>query len=104
MTRSIFTHSEYFGQDIYISPNNNVYCLYPFGDIKLLIMDMDMTSEEVLDWEHFNKTTNEVLVYWMFVDDYMSIDFKKSIVDIIELYEKDSKTFFEMYNTKERNN
>ena len=34
----MFTHSDWFGNDIYVSLKGNVYCMYHFDDIKYLIM------------------------------------------------------------------
>lgn len=103
LERQDFIHSSWFATDTYISPNNNVYCLYHFDDAKYLIMDMDMTLEELKNIEDFDKSTSEVLVYWMYGEDYLEDRFKQSVREIIAEYEKEPKEFFKKYNTKGRN-
>lgn len=50
---AMFTHSEWFGNDIYISPNENIYCLYPFNNgICTLIMDEDIKFEIIGSQSH----------------------------------------------------
>ena len=39
-----FMYSTWFGNDIYVSPNGNVYCMYHFDDIKYL---RSVTVEDV---------------------------------------------------------
>lgn len=103
MKIDMFTHSEWFGHDIYVSVNENVYCLYHFDDVKYLIMDMDMTFEELKDVDNFDRCTSEVLVYWMYAEDYMEDRFMQSVRDIVAEYEENPKEFFKKYNSKDRN-
>ena len=103
MKVDMFIHSNWFGNDIYVSLNGNVYCMYHFDDIKYLIMDMDMTLEELKNIEDFDRPTSEVLVYWMYGDDYLEDRFKQSVQEIVAEYEENSKEFFKKYNTKNRN-
>lgn len=99
----MFMYSEWFGNEIYVSPSGNIYCLYPFDDVKYLIMDMDMTFDELKDVDNFDRCTSEVLVYWMYAEDYMQDSFMQSVRKIIEEYEENPKEFFKKYNTKGRN-
>ena len=99
----MFTHSDWFGNDIYVSLKGNVYCMYHFDDIKYLIMDMDMSLEELKNIEDFDRVTSEVLVYWMYGDDYLEDRFKQSVRTIVAEYEENPKEFFKKYNTKGRN-
>lgn len=105
MKVDMFTHSEWFGNDIYVSPNENIYCLYPFdGGNKVLIIDEDITFEhykEVLDGEEL-KETSEILVYWFYTDDGRS-DNHETVREIVAEYEENPKEFFIKYNTKGRN-
>ena len=77
--------------------------MYHFDDIKYLIMDMDMTIEELKNVEDFDRPTSEVLVYWMYGDDYLEDRFKQSVREIVSEYEENPKEFFKKYNTKNRN-
>lgn len=103
MKIDMFTHSEYFGNDIYISTNGNVYCLYSFSDVKCLIMDMDMTLDDLQNTDDFDRETSEVMVYWMYSDDYMEDRFIQSVRDIVTEYEENPKEFLKKYNSKDRN-
>lgn len=98
-----FMYSTWFGSDIYVSSNGNVYCMYHFDDIKYLIMDMDMTFEELKNIDDFDRPTSEVLVYWMYAEDYLEDRFKQSVREIVAEYEENPKEFFKKYNTKGRN-
>lgn len=88
-----FMYSTWFGNDIYVSPKGNVYCMYHFDDIKYLIMDMDMTIKELKNVEDFDRVTSEVLVYWMYGDDYLEDRFKQSVKGIVAEYEKIQMNF-----------
>lgn len=103
MTNNSFIYSTWFGNDIYVSPNGNVYCMYHFDDVKYLIMDMDMTLEELKNVDDFDRVTSEVLVYWMYGENYLEDSFKKSVREIVAEYEQNPKVFFKKYNTKGRN-
>lgn len=98
-----FMYSTWFRNDIYVSPKGNVYCLYNFDGIKYLIMDSDMTIEELKNVETFDRLTSEVIVYWIYGSDYMEEKFKQFVRKIVNEYEEDPKAFFEKYNTKCRN-
>lgn len=107
MKIDMFTHSEWFANDIYISPNENIYCLYPFdGGLKTLIIDEDIKFSQ---YEKFVEGTeeptdiSEVLVYWMYVDGSCEEDIHKAIREIVAEYEENPKEFFKKYNTKGRN-
>lgn len=103
MESNMFMYAEYFGQYIYISPNEKIYCLYPFSDAKCLIMDEDITLNELKDVDNFDRDTSEVMVYWMYTEDYMGAGFMNSVRNIIKEYEIDPDTFLKKYNTKNRN-
>jgi hypothetical protein len=97
------TYSDWFGSDIYISPNKNVYCLYPFSDVKYLIMDTDMVLDELMNIDNFERDTREVLVYWMYTDDCEKDEFIQSIKSIVAEYEENPEKFLKKYNSKGRN-
>lgn len=102
-----FMYSEWFGNDIYISKNGNIYCLYPFENgVKTLIMDEDTKMEKY--WNFIKgieepDETWEVMVYWMFTDMNTEEETYKSVREIVAEYEADSEEFFKKYNTKNRN-
>lgn len=107
MKKDTFNYSEWFGNEIYISKNDNVYCLYPFDQgMKVLIIDEDITSKKlkniINESEELDENPSDVMVYWMYVDkqdDY----YYESVRRIISEYEESPKKFFEKYNTKGRN-
>ena len=103
MKFDLFTRSSWFGNDIYVSLSGNIYCLYIFDGIKCLIMDEDMTFDELKDVDNFDRCTSEVMVYWMYSEDYMEDSFMQSVRDIVAEYEENPKEFFKKYNTKGRN-
>ena len=103
MGNNMFMYSTWFGNDIYVSKDGNVYCMYHFDDVKYLIMDMDMTLDDLKNIDDFDRPTSEILVYWMYGEDYLEERFKQSVREIIAEYEENPKKFFKKYNTKERN-
>lgn len=106
MKVDMFTHSEWFGNDIYISSKDNIYCLYPFDGIKLLVVDEDMTFEhykKVIEGTEEPKEMSNVLVYWMFADMDTEEQRHETIRKIVTEYEENPKEFFKKYNTKDRN-
>lgn len=104
MNIDMFTHSEWFGNNIYVSLNDNIYCLYPFDNgIKLLIIDEDMKFEHyknVIEGVEEPKETSEVMVYWMYSDNEETDH--KTVKDIVTEYETNSEEFFKKYNSKDR--
>ena len=69
MRIDMFTHSEWFGKEIYVSPNGNVYCLYPFDGIKTLIIDEDLKFEQYkkyVEGTEEPKDFSDVMVYWLY--------------------------------------
>ncbi len=107
MKIDMFTHSDWFGNDIYVSKNENIYCLYSFDNgMKLLIMDEDMKLEQyknIIDGiEEPDDTTSEVMVYWMYCDK-VDDSVHEAIREIVTEYEENPKDFFKKYNTKGRN-
>lgn len=102
-----FEYSEWFGTDIYVSKNGNVYGLYPFQNgRKLLIMDEDVRIEEyqrVIYGEYLDRITSEVMVYWAYNEGLENESFKVSLIEVISEYEEDSEKFFKNYNVKNRN-
>lgn len=107
MRRDMFTHSEWFANDIYISPNGNIYCLYPFnGGLKTLIIDEDLKIEryeKFVDGTEEPKDFSDVMVYWLYSELDTEEEIHKTIREIIAEYEEDSKAFFKKYNVKGRN-
>lgn len=107
MKIDMFTHSNWFGNDIYVSPNENIYCLYPFdGGLKTLIIDEDIKLSQFKKFiEGTEEPTDisEVLVYWMYVDCSCEEEIHKTIREIVAEYEENPKEFFKKYNTKGRN-
>lgn len=107
MKIGMFMYSEWFKNDIYVSPNENIYCIYPFDTNKILIMDEDMTEKQYIDIlngneEYYDSIPSSVLVYWMYDDGDISLR-KETIKCIVNEYENNSRLFFEKYNTKGRN-
>lgn len=106
MKIGMFEHSEWFGNDIYISSKDNIYCLYPFDGVKLLVVDEDMTFEhykKVIKGTEEPKEMSDVLVYWMFTDMDTEEQRHETIRRIVAEYEENPKEFFKKYNTKGRN-
>jgi hypothetical protein len=103
----LFTYSEWFKNKIYVSPNDNIYCLYPFDNgIKLLIMDEDMkfdTYEKIVDGVEEPNEISEVMVYWMYTEMDSEEEVHNTVRKIVTEYETDSEKFFKKYNTKNRN-
>lgn len=108
MDIDMFTYSEWFRNEIYISPNDNIYCLYPFNnDICLLIMDEGMKFEQYKNIIEGNKEPDEVMcgtmVYWMYSELDSEEEIHKTIKDIVVKYETNPDKFFKEYNSKDRN-
>lgn len=108
MKTDMFIHSEWFGNEIYVSPNDNIYCLYPFNNgICTLIMDEDMKFETykriVEGIEEPGDVLSGVMVYWLYSELDMKKEFHKTIREIVAEYEENPKNFFKKYNTKNRN-
>lgn len=101
----MFIHSNWHGEDIYVSPKGKVYCLYIFGGNKCLIMDDDLTLEqlkiidEVGDVE-FLDMQKEIPVTWIYADDYLKEGFKQAVIKLVEHYERDSDEFFKYINSR----
>lgn len=106
MKKDTFSYSKWCNCEIYISKRDNVYCLYPFGDIKVLIMDEDITGkrlENIINGnEELDENLSEVMVYWMYADKYDDY-YYETIRRIISEYEENPKKFYKEYNTKDRN-
>lgn len=106
MKIDMFTHSEWFGNEIYVSLNENIYGLYPFDNgMKLLVVDEDMKFEHfkgVVEGTEEPKEVADVLVYWMYCDK-VDDSIYETIRRIVAEYEENPKEFFEEYNTKDRN-
>lgn len=105
---AMFTHSEWFGNDIYISPNDNIYCLYPFNNgICTLIMDENMKFETYKNIIEGTEEPKEVMcgvmVYWMYSEVGTEEEIHETIRKIVAEYEENSESFFKKYNTKGRN-
>ena len=107
MNIDMFTYSEWFKNKIYVSKNDNIYCLYPFDNgIKLLIMDEDMkfdTYKKIIEGLEEPKEISEVMVYWMYTELDTEEEIHKAVREIVTKYESNSKEFFKKYNTKNRN-
>ena len=106
MKVDMFTHSEWFGNDIYVSPNENIYCLYPFDNgIKLLIIDEDMkfnTYKQIIEGNEEPGELSEVMVYWMYSELDTEEETHDAVRKIVEEYEENEEEFFKKYNTKNR--
>lgn len=106
MKVDMFTHSEWFGNDIYVSTNDNIYCLYPFdGGIKLLIIDEDMkfdTYKQIIEGNEEPGELSEVMVYWMYSELDTEEETHDAVRKIVEEYEENEEEFFKKYNTKNR--
>ena len=107
MKVDMFTHSEWFGNDIYVSSNDNIYCLYSFDNgLKLLIIDEDMKFEQykniIEGIEELNEMQSDVMIYWMYCDK-VDNSVRETIRAIVAEYEENPKKFFKKYNTKDRN-
>jgi hypothetical protein len=100
-------YSEWFKNNIYVSPNDNIYCLYPFDNgIKTLIMDEDMkfsTYQKFIKGIEEPKELSEVMVYWMYSEMNTEEETYKAVREIVAEYESNSKDFFKKYNNKNRN-
>lgn len=106
MRIDMFTHSEWFGKEIYVSPNENVYCLYPFDGIKTLIIDEDLKFEQYkkyVEGTEEPKDFSDVMVYWLYSELDSEEELHKTVREIVAEYEKDAEEFFKKYNTKGRN-
>lgn len=104
----MFMYSEWFKNNIYVSPNDNIYCLYPFDNgVKLLIMDENMKSETYIRIIEGVKEPEDiscdVMVYWMYIEMDSEEEIHKTVRNIVAEYETNSKVFFKKYNTKNRN-
>ena len=107
MKIGMFTHSVWFGKEIYISPNGNIYCLYPFdGGIKTLIMDENMKFEDykkIIEGNYEpDSVLDTVMVYWMYSEVDAEEEIHKTIRSIVGEYEEDSEEFLKKYNSKNR--
>lgn len=107
MNTNMFIHSEWYGNEIYISPNGNIYCLYPFdGGIKTLIMDENMKYEKYKSIIEGNDEPGDVLsdvmVYWMYSEISSKEEIQEAIENIVAEYEANPKEFFKKYNSKNR--
>lgn len=106
MRIDMFIHSEWFGKEIYVSPNGNVYCLYPFDGIKTLIIDEDLKFEQYkkyVEGTEEPKDFSDVMVYWLYSELDSEEELHKTVREIVAEYEKDEEEFFKKYNTKGRN-
>ena len=108
MKIEMFTHSEWFGHDIYVSPNENIYCLYPFNkNVCLLIMDEGMKFDQYKNIIEGNDEPEDVMcgsmVYWMYTELDSEEEIHKTVRDIVAEYEENSEEFFKKYNSKDRN-
>ena len=108
MKIDMFTYSEWAGNYIYVSPNNNVYGLYSFDNgMKTLIIDEDMSFnhyQDVVNERAELKEMSDVMVYWLYSEsNFNTEEFRKTIRDIVAEYEENPKEFFKKYNVKGRN-
>ena len=107
MKIDVFTYSEWFGNQIFISPNNNIYGLYSFDKgSKTLIIDEDITFDHYKDVVNERvelKETSDVMVYWLYSDSIATEELYQIVREIVAEYEEDSKAFFKKYNVKGRN-
>lgn len=108
MNIDMFMYSEWFKSEIYVSPNDNIYCLYPFDkNVKLLIMDEDMKIEKYMriieGIEKPKDISCGVMIYWMHSELNSEEEIHKIVKDIVSEYEANSEKFFKKYNSKDRN-
>ena len=107
MQINMFMYSEWFRNNIYVSPNDNIYCLYPFNnDIGLLIMDEGMKFEQYKNIIEGIEEPKDVMcgtmVYWMYSEMDSEEEIHKTVRDIVADYETNSKEFFKKYNSRDR--
>lgn len=107
MQINMFMYSEWFRNNIYVSPNDNIYCLYPFNnDIGLLIMDEGMKFEQYKNIIEGIEEPKDVMcgtmVYWMYSEMDSEEEIHKTVRDIVADYEANSKEFFKKYNSRDR--
>lgn len=107
MQINMFMYSEWFRNNIYVSPNDNIYCLYPFNnDICLLIMDEGMKFEQYKNIIEGIEEPKDVMcgtmVYWMYSEMDSEEEIHKTVRDIVADYEANSKEFFKKYNSRDR--
>ena len=103
----MFMYSEWFRNNIYVSPNDNIYCLYPFNnDVCLLIMDEGMKFEQYKNIIEGIDEPKEVMcgtiVYWMYSELGSEEEIHNAIKDIVDEYETNSEEFFKKYNSRDR--
>ena len=108
MKIDMFTYSEWAGNYIYVSPNNNVYGLYSFDNgMKTLIIDEDMSFnhyQDVVNERAELKEMSDVMVYWLYSEsNFNTEEFRQTIRYIVAEYEENPKEFFKKYNVKGRN-
>ena len=107
MKIDMFMHSEWFGNDIYVSSNENIYCLYPFKDgICTLIMDEGMKFEQYKNIIEGSEEPGDVMVgtmvYWFYSELSSAEEVYKTVREIVAEYEENSEEFFKKYNVKNR--
>ena len=107
MKIDMFMHSEWFNNDIYVSPNENIYCLYPFNDgVCTLIMDEGMKIEQYKNIIEGNEEPGDTMcgsmVYWFYSELSSIGEFYKTVREIVAKYEENLEEFFKKYNSKNR--